>query len=125
VLVSARISIPVPSNAASGVLGSDKWRFRRQVGQITVWERLGDGRIVFNLSGEIGKQLFINMIAAGQHSHRKREHGLHRSDVPLKKSAPLGQCPVETLIDAAFQVQVYDWKDPERLPNAVDALLYL
>jgi hypothetical protein len=53
---------------------------------------------------------------------------LHRPDVPLEKPAPLGKGPVNALIDAIFQVQVYDREHAESLPDTVDAadgLLYL
>jgi hypothetical protein len=85
-----------------GVRGSDKWRLRRQLGRIIVGKGLSNGWIVLDLSGEIGERLYVDVIAAGQHSHREREHRLHWPDIPLEEPTPLGERPVNTLIDAAF-----------------------
>ena len=111
-----------------GVLGSDERQVGRQLCRIIVGERLSNGRIFLDFSGELSEHLFIDTFASSQHSHRAGKHGLHRPDIPLEEPASLGERPVNALIDAFFQVQVYDRKHAKSLPDVVDApdaLLYL
>jgi hypothetical protein len=68
----------------------------------------------------------IDTLATSQHSHGTGK--LHGPDVPLEKPTSFGERPINALIDASFQIQVYDREHAESLPdtiNAANALLHL